>query len=141
MAKGKAIVLTVEAKGYRVEGLADSALLPGMVARIKAATEPVGGRHTLAGSATQANIVITEDHLQGKTNTDAYTSGGRCFGYVPLPGDEFNALFLASEGAQAIGDEVGPNAAGKFVGTGTGYEVLETITVGGSDTLVHVRKV
>ncbi len=143
MAKGKSIVLTVEPRGYMTEGIAGEAMRPGMMCRIKAATAPVSGRYTFDGSATQATIVATNVGLIGETSTTAIASGARVMGYVPIIGDEFNALFLASEGAQAIGDAVGPNSDGMFIAAGTGYEVMEAITVGATPTvgtLVHVRK-
>lgn len=137
--KGKAIVLTVEPKGKFSEGTADAAIKAGTMVDIKAATEPVGGRYTLAASAT-ARYVVRTDELLGRIYSDTIAAGERVFAYLPESGDEFNALFLASEGAQAIGDEVGPDAAGKFIALGTGYKVMETITVPASDTLVHVEK-
>lgn len=143
MAKGNSIILSVPANGHHVEGIAGETLRPGMACRNKAATAPVSGRYTFDGSATQAGIIVYNSGLLGDTNTTSFASGERVYGYIPLPGDELNVLFLASEGAQAIGDEVGPNANGMFVAAGTGYEVLETITVGASPaagTLVHVRK-
>lgn len=144
MAKGKAIVLTVEAKGNRQEYIAAEAILPGSMVAIDAAVEPVGGRHQVNADTTAAFGVADIDFLQGKINTDAYASGDRVPVYVPLPGDELNVLFVASDGAQAIGDIVGPQGTdGKFAALGTGWVVMETITVGASPaagTLVHVMK-
>jgi hypothetical protein len=144
MAKGNAIVLTVEAKGNRVEGIAAEAILPGTMIAIDAAVEPVGGRHSFNAETTAGFAIADIDYLQGKTNTDSTAIGERVFGYCPLPGDELNVLFVASDGAQAIGDIVGPvGTAGLFAATGTGWVIMETITVGASPaagTLVHVMK-
>jgi len=144
MAKGKSIVLTVEAKGNRVEGIAAEAILPGTMIAIDAAVEPVGGRHSINADTTAGFAIADIDHLQGKTATQSTAIGGRVFGYCPLPGDELNVLFIASDGAQAIGDVVGPNGgAGLFATAGTGWVCMETITVGASPaagTLVHCMK-
>lgn len=141
MALGRSIVLTVEAKGQRFEGTAAEIISPGMGVAVTAATEPVGGRHSLDAAGTNSVGVADIDFLQGKTNASAYAVADRVFAYTPLPGDELNLLFKASEGAQAIADEVGFEAAtGLLVSAGTGYIVMETITVGGSNTLVHVKK-
>lgn len=141
MAKGRSIVLTVECKGQRLEGTAAEVISPGMGVAITAATEPVGGRHSLDAAGTNSVGVADVDYLQGRTNSTNYAVGERVFAYTPLSGDELNLLFKASEGAQAIGDEVGFEAAtGLLVSAGTGYIVMETITVGGSNTLVHVKK-
>lgn len=144
MAKGKSIVLTVEAKGGRQEYIAAEALAPGTMVAIDAAVEPVGGRHSVNADTTAGFGIADVDYLQGKVNTDAYAIGDRVFVYVPQSGDELNVLFVASDGAQAIGDVVGPvGAAGLFAATGTGWVIMETITVGASPaagTLVHVMK-
>jgi len=144
MAKGRDILLTVEPRGFFGEGIAGEIITPGTVLAIKAATAPVGGRHTLNADTTGAIGVALPDYLQGKLVTDTIPVGGRVQYYVPQAGDEFNALFVASDGAQAIGDEVGPvGAAGQFATAGTGYIVMEALTVGASPaagTLVWVKK-
>ena len=140
MAKGKSIVLTVEPKGNFGEGKAAEAVSPGQAVAIDAAVEPVSGRHSLNADGTLAVGIAYNDYLQGKTNADAYAIGDRVLFYTPQPGDECNVLFKASEGAQAIGDEVGPEAAtGDFIAAGTGWVVMETITVTAA-VLVHCRK-
>jgi len=144
MAKGKSIVLTVQAKGNRQEYIAAEAILPGSAVAIDAAVEPVGGRHQVNADTTAAFGIADIDFLQGLTATDGYAVGDRVFVYSPQSGDELNALFVASDGAQAIGDVVGPvGVNGQFAAAGTGYVVMETITVGASPaagTLVHVMK-
>lgn len=144
MAKGKAIVLTVEPKGVFKEGIAGESVLPGSMVAIKAATEPVSGRHTFDAATTGGFGIAFNTGLLGDTNTTAVASGYRVNAYCPLSGDEMNVLFVASDGAQAIGDVVGPvGTDGKFAATGTGWIVLETITVGASPadgTLVHCMK-
>ena len=144
MAKGKSIVLTVEPKGVFKEGIAAEAILPGTMVAIDAAVEPVGGRHQFNADTTAGFGIAYNSGLLGDTSTDSVAIGERVFAYSPLPGDELNVLFIASDGAQAIGDVVGPNgAAGLFAAAGTGWVCMETITVGAAPaagTLVHCMK-
>ena len=144
MAKGKEIILTVEPKGNFGEGIAAEAVLPGSSVAIDAAVEPVGGRHALNAETALSVGIAIPDYLQGKTNTGSIAIGERVNYYSPLPGDELNVLFVASNGAQAIGDEVGPSGAdGLFAAIGVGYVIMQTITVGASPaagTLVWVKK-
>ena len=144
MAKGKSIVLTVEAKGNFVEGTAAEAILPGIMIAVDAAVEPVGGRHSYNADTTAGFAIAYNDVLLGKSNIQGAAIGERVLGYAPLPGDQLNVLFVASDGAQAIGDVVGPvGTADLFAATGTGWVIMETITVGATPTagtLVHVMK-
>ena len=147
MATGKAIVLNVGecgGQGVRAEYIAAEALAPGTMVAIDAAVEPVGGRHQVNADTTAGFGIADVDYLQGRVNTDAYAVGERVPVYSPLPGDELNVLFVANDGAQAIGDVVGPvGVAGLFAATGTGWVIMETITVGAAPaagTLVHVKK-
>ena len=144
MAKGKSIVLTVEPKGNRIEGIAAEAILAGSMIAVDAAVEPISGRHSYNADTTAGVAIAYNSGLLGDINTDSVAIGERVFGYCPLPGDELNVLFLASEGAQAIGDVVGPSgAAGLFASAGTGWVCMETITVGATPTagtLVHCMK-
>jgi len=144
MARGRAIVLTVEPKGVFKEGVAGEVTLPGTMLAIKAATAMVGGRHTFNSATLDAFGVAFNAGLSGETNTTSVAIGGRVNAYCPLPGDELNVLFVASDGAQAIGDVVGPvGTDGKFAATGTGWIAMEAITVGASPaagTLVFCMK-
>lgn len=151
MAKGKQIVLSVGPKGVYVEGTAEGSVSPGEAIAIDAAVEPVSGRHTWqaasVGDADGARALICiayNSGLDGKTNADAVADGERVYGYCPNPGEELNVLVKASVGALAIGDLLIQEAAsGQFIAT-TGtpeqepFQVMETITVGGTATLVHV---
>jgi hypothetical protein len=98
MAKGNEIIVSAEPCGRFLEGIVYGTPKPGTVMQLKAATEPVGGRFTWEVANYDADgdqrlvAVLLPDQLQGKTATDAYVSGERCFLYCPLPGDELNML-------------------------------------------------
>ena len=149
------ILLEGEPKGKRIEGYIDgSTPKPGTVMQLKAATEPVNGRHTWEvynrdadGNRPQGALaVLLEDHLQGKDDDDAYADGDRCFLYVPAPGDELRMLVanIAGTGDSfAIGDLLIVNDGdGKLIAT-TGsvesepFTVMETVAALTADTLVH----
>lgn len=151
MAKGRSIVLTVEPKGLFKEGTAEGSIAPGECLEVDAAVEPTGGRpvyQAVVGAADGERkpvIVAYNDALQGKTVSDSVADGERVFAYAPIPGDELNVLVKASVGALAIGDKLIIEAAsGQCIATaGTPemepFEVRETITVGGTATLVYVE--
>jgi len=151
MAKGNEIVVESQ-HGKKVEGTIDGALKPGTVVQVKAATEPTNGRFTweaydAAADGNQRLIAVLDiDHLQGKTATDAYTSGDHCFIWIPMPGDELNMLAADVAGTAddvAIGDIfIVDDGTGKLIAT-TGtpesepFIALETVTDPTADHLVH----
>lgn len=150
MATGRSIVVGVEAKGVRKEGIANGAINPGECLQVDAAVEPVGGRHTLeavvgAVDGERSLVMVADiDFLQGRTNANAYADGERVFAYCPLPGDELNVRVQASVGNLAIGDKlIIDSATGELIAT-TGtpemepFIVLETSATSGSARLVHV---
>lgn len=156
MAKGNEIIVSAEPMGRFLEGIISGTPKPGTVMQIKAATEPVNGRHTweVYNRVIDANrgliAVLLPDHLQGKTATDAYTSGDRGFMYVPIAGEELNMLVANLAGTAddfAIGDLLTvDDGTGKLIDTvgtsGMGVEsepfiVLETVTDPTADHLVH----
>lgn len=156
MAKGNEIVVTGEPRGRFLEGIIEGTPKPGTVMQIKAATEPVGGRHTWqvydrAGDGYPSMIaILKEDHMQGKTATDAYVTGTRGFLYIPLPGDDLNMIIKDISGTAddyAIGDilEV-DDGTGKLqdAAAGTGFYLrkpfvlMETITDPAADYLAWV---
>lgn len=154
MAKGNTILLSTEPRGRFIEGVvaAGEAPKPGMIVQIQAATALVGGRFTFeiynadadGGRPKGPYIVLLEDQWQGKTTSDAYAAGDRCFGYVPLPGDELNLLLLNIAGT---GDDhakgeilIVDDTTGKLIATTGSPEtevamVLETVTDPTADTL------
>lgn len=147
------IVLTPEPRGRFLEGICSGTPKPGTVMQVKAATEPVGGKHTwevydAAADGNQRLIAVAlEDALQGKTVSDAYVSGDQIFLYCPLPGDELNMLVANIAGTSdtfAIGDiMIVDDGTGKLVAT-TGspesepFVVMETVSTAlTADALVH----
>ena len=96
--KGNEILISAEPNGRFLEGLVYGTPKPGTVMQVKAATEPVNGRHTWqvydpdADGNQRLIAVLLPDVLQGQIYSDAYASGDRCFLYCPLPGDELNML-------------------------------------------------
>lgn len=159
MALGNKIVLTPEPRGRRIEYVISGNLLPGTIVQVKANTErDAGNRLTCeafnkSGSGKPGLIgVLDYDEEQGKTATDAYTSGKRGTVYFPLPGDELNCLLhdVAGTGVTSdfqIGDSLMvQDGTGKLidalVGTASAlsapFELQETITDSTVDQLVHV---
>lgn len=156
MAKGNEILLTTPPKGNFLEGIIDGTPKPGVVMQIKAAVEPVNGRHTWqvwdrAGDGYPGLIaVLLPDHLQGKLATDAYTSGSRCFLYFPIPGDELNMIIADISGTAddyAIGDilqvidgngKLEDAIAGTAQYLSKPFVLLETVTDPTADYLAHV---
>ncbi len=154
MAQGNEIIVTSPARGVHLEGIIDGTPKPGTVMQIKAATEPVGGRHTwedydVAADGDQRLIaVLLPDALQGKLATDAYVSGDRGFLYVPLPGEDLNMLVLNISGTGdlfAIGDILMVNDGdGKLIAT-TGspesepFIVMQTVAAITVDTLIWCK--
>lgn len=145
MAKGNEIIVSGNPKGVFLEGIIASGETPspGTVMQIKAATEPVGGRHTWevydAGNDGDQRLiaVLLPDSLQGKLATDAYAAGKRCFLYCPIAGEDLNMLVAVSGtgtgDSQAIGDLlIVDDGTGILVPTSSGEEsepfiVMETL--------------
>ena len=144
-------------RGVFMEGFIGAGLTPkpGTIMQLQPATALRGGRHTWELAAPDQDgghpkgplIVLIEDHFQGKTYADAYAAGDRCFGYVPLPGEELNLLVLNITGTaddHALGEMLMVDSAtGKLVAT-TGtpesepFQLLEAITDPTADTLAWV---
>lgn len=156
MSSKNVIILSNEPRGRFIEGIVDGTPVPGNIMQIKAATEPVGGRHTwlLAAPGTDFLKVLfaiaLEDALQGKLVTDAYVTGKRIFLYVPIPGEEVNVICgeVAGTGnTYAIGDRLAINATGGYLipdGGGVKHTmavVMETVTQVASAHLTHVMVV
>ncbi len=134
-AKGSEIIVSAQPNGHFMEGFVGAGLTPkpGRIMQIQIATATKGGRHTWEYPNTDGDgtrplggpfIVLLHDTLQGKTATDAYAAGDRCFGYVPLAGDELNLLIKNVSGTATI-------AAGTtfIVEDGSGLLIATTGTV------------
>lgn len=154
MPQGNEIIVTSPPRGVHLEGIIDGTPKPGTVMQIKAAVEPVGGRHTWEDYDVDADgdqrliAVLLPDQLQGKIAADAYVSGDRGFLYVPLPGEDLNMLVLNIAGTGdlfAIGDILMINDGdGKLIAT-TGspesepFIVMQTVAAITADTLIWCK--
>ena len=146
------IVLTPAPAGRFLEGFLSGALKPGFAMEIKAATEPVGGKHTwqaFSGSTGERKLIaiLLENEMIGKGPEDEIASGQKVRMYVPIPGDELlvrvSATGTGTDDAVAIGDKLIITSGGDFIKT-TGspeaepFEVMETLSdVTAAGTLVH----
>jgi len=147
------IVLAAAPAGKFLEGHLSGALKPGHAVEIKAATEPVGGRHTLqAYSGTSGHrkliAILVENDIVGLTCEDEIATTQRVRAYCPIPGDELlvrvSATGTSTGDSQAIGDKLILANGGTFIAT-TGdpeaepFEVMETLSdVVAAGTLCHV---
>jgi hypothetical protein len=155
MAKGNSILVT---QNYDNESLIEGIIAsgetpkPGTIVQKQSATALQGGRHTVEiynADADGANpkgpyYLLVEDKYQGRTVSDAYAAGERCFMVVPRHGDEYNLLILNLAGT---GDDhtkgeilIIDDTTGKFIATAGSPEdevaqLLETITDPTADTL------
>lgn len=136
MAKGNEIIVSAEPMGRFLEGIVSGTPKPGTCMQIKAATEPKGGRFTWEVFNADADgnqrlvAVLLPDALQGKTATDAYADGDRCFLYCPAAGEELNMLVTdvntGTSDAFAIGDLlIIDDGTGKLIDT-TGSPEMES---------------
>lgn len=96
--KGNEIIASTDPRGVFMEGfISGSGLKPGTLMQVKNAVEPILGKFTYevyspgTGDGTpKPVIVLREDHLQGKGVDDAYSTGTRCFLYMPAHGEMLN---------------------------------------------------
>lgn len=157
MARRNVIVIAADPQGKFLEGYIATGQTPkpGTIMQIDPTVALRGGRHTWKiydrGADGDRPIgpiaVLREDHLQGKSITDAYASGDRAFLYAPQMGEELNCLLLDVAGT---GDD---HAAGELlmVDDGTGkliattgspetesFTLLEAVTDPTTDTLAWV---
>lgn len=154
MAKGNEIVVSADPRGKYLEGYVSGTPKPGTLMQIKAETEPVGGRHTWEAFNPDADgnqriiAVLLPDQLNGKTATQAYADGDRCYLYCPIAGEDLNMLVANIAGtadAFAIGDlMIADKGTGKLIAT-TGspesepFLVMETISALTADALVWCK--
>lgn len=132
MARGKEIVMdSPNVRGKFEEGIVSGTPKPGTCMEIVPNTAPVGGRFTWRAwtrndGAKGPIVVLREDALQGKTTTDAYVSGTRCFLYWPCAGDHLNMLLRYQPGTgTSLNENIGDllevdGATGMLQGVGTG---------------------
>ena len=146
------IVLSGAPAGRFLEGIVSGTPKPGTVMQVKAATEPVGGKHTweVYAPGTDGNqriiSVLIDNWFLGRAPTEAYVSGEQCRLYCPIPGDELKMLLknisgtgdLFAIGAVLMVDD----ATGKLIAT-TGspesepFVCMETVAALTADTLAH----
>lgn len=147
MSKGNRIIVSEPHYGRHMEGIIKTGETPkpGTILQLDASVAVQGGRHTFKIYDRDADgdrpagpfWVLLEDFLQGKTMSDAYAAGDRCFLYAPLPGDELNLLYANLSGTaddHALG-EIGmvDDSTGKIIITTGTVEtevciILETVT-------------
>lgn len=158
MARGNGIIVSSEPKGKFTEGIIKTGETPkpGTILQIDPTVSLVGGRHTYKIYAPGADgeqplgafWVLLENSLLGKTATDAYAAGDRCFLYSPLPGDELNLIVLNISGTaddHALGEKLMVDTGtGKLIATTGTPEtevavLLEAITDPTADTLAWVQ--
>ena len=83
--------------GHHDEGIADSAISPGMAIELAADGKYDQVQSALAEAMKREFPIAKEDSLQGKTIDDAYAQGDRVFFWIPLPGDRANLLVKAGQ--------------------------------------------
>lgn len=113
MSKGNTIVVASNPRGMFLEGKINDTSKPGTLMQIRATalvnSEPVWEAASIGTDGAPALIaVLREDYLQGKTVTDAYVAGTRCFIYCPVAGEDINVLVGEGAGTAntfAIGDK------------------------------------
>lgn len=148
------IMVSAEPRGQFVEGVIGAGITPkpGTIMQYDISETLQGGRFVWelynadadGGRPKGPYIVLLEDHLQGKTYDDAYAAGERCFGYIPVAGDELNLRLLDVAGT---GDDhtkgeilIVDDTTGKLIATTGSPEdevamLLETITDPTADTV------
>lgn len=100
--RGTQIIVSSEPKGKFMEGVIGTGITPkpGVIMQLDISENLQGGRHVweLYNRDVDGNmpagpyIVLIENKLLGRDYDTAYAAGERCFGYVPLPGDELNLM-------------------------------------------------
>lgn len=95
-ARNSKIVLSANPQGKFLEGVVYGTPKPGTVMTIRSSFYQ-GGWHqwepfSYSSGARALIAVLLEDDNQGKTISDAYVTGTKCFLYCPIPGEELNML-------------------------------------------------
>jgi hypothetical protein len=154
MARGNCIIVTANPRGVFEEGYVATGetFYPGMIVQRDASVALRGGVHTYkvydravdGDQPIGAFWVVYENGLIGRTTSDSYAAGERCFLYSPVAGEELNLLLLNISGT---GDDHALNeilmvddGTGKLIAT-TGSpetevaQLLEVVTDPTADTL------
>lgn len=129
--RGSEIIVSANPHGRFMEGIISGTPKPGTIVQLDLSVAPQGGRFTWKVYDRSADgdrpagpfIVLLEDRFNGnRTYESAYASGDRCFGYVPLPGDELNLRF------KDIAGTADDHAAGEMliVDDGSGLMIATT---------------
>ncbi len=154
MARGNCIIVTSDPKGQFEEGYVKTSqtFYPGMVVLRDASVALKGGKHTYkiydesgdGNNPTGALWIVLEDGRIGKTTSDSFAAGERCFLYSPRAGEELNLLLLNIAGTaddHALGEKLMiDTGTSKFIIT-TGSpeqevaQLLEVVTDPTTDTL------
>ena len=130
--RGNEIMVSANPQGKFVEGIISGTPYPGTIVQPDTSVALVGGRQTWVVYDADADggrpkgpfIVLREDHLQGKIHSDAYASGDRGFGYIPLAGDELN-LYWKDEDTGTTTNDIAAGQVG-IVDDGTGLIIATT---------------
>jgi hypothetical protein len=134
VAKGNECIVTSNPKGVTYEPAGTTA-------------SPSASEGMAADGNRLPICILLPDHLQGKTMTDAYADGDRCFLYFPALGEELNMLL---ENQSGTADDFIPGSK-LIVDDGTGKLLIsagtpeaepficqETVTDMAADTLTWV---
>lgn len=152
MAKGNSVILTAHPKGTFREGYISGTPKPAVCLEVVPATALVSGRETFrvvtraSGAIGEINV-LDADWMQGKTTSDAYVSGSRCFGYNPVAGEELNMRVTDVAGTGddvAIGDLFGVEQNTGCIKANSSYasapfQALEAVTDPAADYLLFCR--
>lgn len=114
MARGNEIIVSGFPRGTFYEGIIGDTSKPGTCMQIQAGTAAQGGIFTWVKATPPADgaslliAILLPDRNQGKTATDAYVSGTRCFLYSPIAGEDLNVLIGGAGPTEsfAIGDRL-----------------------------------
>lgn len=165
MAKGNKIIVTANPKGTFGGGYISGTPKPGTCVTIKAATAPIGGRHTWEAfspaSGAMAMFAILLEDLNGNLGVgsaaaytggppapgDAYVTGAYVPLYFPVAGEDFNLIFHDVSGTGddiAIGSLFGiETATGKLIANSAYanpcFTALETVTDPTADFMLWVK--
>lgn len=152
MAQGNSIILAAHPRGHFQEGYISGTPKPAVCLEIVPATALVNGRETFrvvtrASGAIGIITVLDADWMQGKTTSDAYVTGTRCFAYNPVMGEEMNMRVTDVTGTGddvAIGDLFGVEQNTGALKANSSYasapfQAMETITDPAADYLLFTR--
>lgn len=132
--------IVLDGKGHYIEGIADEAITPGAPVQLMS----TGNYRNWDGAAAgEHDIVIlaVEDALQGKTLTQAYSSGDRLTLYIPLSGDVCLVRLKASENVAVGGKLIREDDTGLFIATTGTPEMEDFIALEASNvgSIVHLK--